>query len=81
LFQEGVNTQLAEAELLSGCAKLADRALWRYIGNSSQYWGGHFYLAYSEKEEIEANRCKILYFKTPEYYQHIKDIAYIEGKY
>lgn len=81
LFERGVNTQFAEAELLRGAGAIADRVLWRYIGNSSQYWKGNFYLGYSKKEEIEANGGRLLYFKTPEYYQYIKDIAYIEGKY
>ena len=81
LFERGVNTQLAEAELLRGCGTIADRVLRRYIGNSSQYWRGNFYLGYSEQKEIQANGGKLLYFKTPEHYQHIKDIAYVEGKY
>lgn len=81
LFERGVNTQFAEAELLRGCGTIADRVLWRYIGNSSQYWKGNFYLGYSKKEDIEANGGRLLYFKTPEHYQHIKDIAYVEGKY
>lgn len=81
LFEQGVNTQLAEADLLRGSATIADQVLWRYIGNSSQYWKGNFYLEYSKKEEIEANGGRLLYFKTPEHYQHIKDIAYVEGKY
>jgi hypothetical protein len=81
LFELGVNTQFEEEELLRGSGTLADRALRRYFGNSSEYWRRHFCLAYSEKEEIEANGGKLLYFKTPEYYQHIKEIAYIEGKY
>jgi hypothetical protein len=81
LRELSVNTQFDEEELLQGCGTMADRALRRYFGNSSEYWRGHFYLAYSKKEEIEANGGKLLYFKTPEYYQHIKEIAYIEGKY
>lgn len=81
LFEQGVNTQFEESELLRGAGTIADRVLWRYIGNSSQYWKGNFYLGYSEKKGIEANGGKLLYFKTPGHYQHIKDIAYIEGKY
>lgn len=81
LFERGVDTQLAESELLRGCGTIADRVLWRYIGNSSQYWQGNFYLGFSKKEEIEANGGKLMYLKTPEHYQHIQDIAYIEGKY
>ncbi|WP_036482076.1 hypothetical protein [Myxosarcina sp. GI1] len=81
LSKQGIITQFAEEDLLIGHGAMSERALWRYFGNSSQYWGGHFYLAYSEQEEIEANGGKILYFKTPEYYQHIRTIAYVEGKY
>jgi hypothetical protein len=82
LFEQGVNTQLEEAELLTGCGTKADRILRQFIGNSSRYWtkGVTYYSAYTEAEQIQADGGKLLYFKPPEYYQQL-DYKNIAPKY
>ncbi len=82
LSDRGVNTFRELMELNFDSGTTADTALRRSIGNSSPYWkkGGNIGVLCMEEEKIIAGGGKILYFKTPEYYQHINAISDIEGK-
>ncbi|MGB5634122.1 MAG: hypothetical protein WBM44_23955 [Waterburya sp.] len=83
LSDRGIDTFKEQMELNFNSGTTADLALRRSIGNSSPYWkrGGNIGVLCMEQKKIIAGGGKILYFKTPEYYQHINAISDIEGKY
>lgn len=64
-------------DLTIGSGTIADTSLWRSIGNSSLYWRKKtFYsIRHTEETEIQASGGKLLYFKTPEYYQQLKPLS------